>query len=447
MERESTILEMVDHYLSHSGFTLTQFAERSGLRTGTLSNLIHGRRPLSIRQLDLITAGLNREEGTLYEQYIDEHILSHPPNWRRARPLLFRCAELGKPASVKRLVSWLAEQLSYLPMLFETAEELAASGHSEAAAILYECVAEAERYQHSERLALCQYRLFLLSLGKEQERNGKAAHRFEPFLDRLDAPYQLDALKKLADVQASLHAWSQVDQLADKLAQKAERFAGQALEPPPERPLLYYLHYAYLLKAAVCDAGREYGQALQWTTRYASLTSGTPIESFTGDEQIVILQFREWATANSLVYRLMSGDNTVMESYLDYVEARPNEIPTALYMIVQAANLHSFRIDDALARFRNQMEFEEQQSRMGKVDRHIAADRHAGYHVELGEYYLRTGRPAVGLEHILTGLKLAGGIGNVQILLKAVSDFEQNRGFASLEQEEDYKKWRTSVLA
>ncbi|WP_438431522.1 helix-turn-helix domain-containing protein [Gorillibacterium sp. sgz500922] len=74
MERESAILEMVDHYLSHSGFTLTQFAERSGLRSGTLSNLIHGRRPLSIRQLDLNTAGLNREEGTLYEQYIDEHI-------------------------------------------------------------------------------------------------------------------------------------------------------------------------------------------------------------------------------------------------------------------------------------------------------------------------------------------------------------------------------------
>lgn len=47
---------------------------------------------------------------------------------------------------------------------------------------LYENVAEVEKYQHSERLATCQYRIFSIQVGDDQSRNLKAATLFLTFL-------------------------------------------------------------------------------------------------------------------------------------------------------------------------------------------------------------------------------------------------------------------------
>ncbi|KAF6577589.1 transcriptional regulator, partial [Paenibacillus sp. EKM208P] len=75
------------------------------------------------------------------------------------------------------------------------AEELLAQGRHAAALLLYEGVAEAEKYQHSERLAVCQYRIFTIQIGDDQSRNHKAVILFEPYVERLDDLEQLDALK------------------------------------------------------------------------------------------------------------------------------------------------------------------------------------------------------------------------------------------------------------
>ena len=69
-----------------------------------------------------------------------------------------------------------------------------------AAAILYKGVCEAEKYQHSERLAMCQYRLFIIDLGEDLEENFRAATQFEIYVNRLDETNQLEALKQLMHV-------------------------------------------------------------------------------------------------------------------------------------------------------------------------------------------------------------------------------------------------------
>ncbi|MCC3380471.1 hypothetical protein JO375_13580 [Paenibacillus sp. UY79] len=98
------------------------------------------------------------------------------------------------------VVSMLLDNPIYTLSLFELAEELLQKGYRDAAAYLYENVAESERKQHSERLAVCQYRLFRLRIGKDQVQNLQTAARFEPFVDRLDEVDQLDALKNLANL-------------------------------------------------------------------------------------------------------------------------------------------------------------------------------------------------------------------------------------------------------
>lgn len=327
----------------------------------------------------------------------------------------------------------------YLPMLFDTAETFLASGFRDAAVILYESVAEGERFQHSERLALCQYRLFVIALGIDQEANRRLAHKFEAYVDRLDDADQLDALKRLADVYASLHSWEPVRQLADKMGKKAKICSAHPMDKQPERPLLYYRYYAHLLNACVYDARGEYGQALDCTSLYGDLTEGTSPIDYTEEERRVIIQFQEWACANTYVYRLMSGETEVLREYVEFVGSRPDEIPTALNRIVRAANLHQMDIDDVLLRFRENLDYYEQHSRLGKVNRQITEERYACFLAELASYYLRTKKVELGLNHVLVSLRASSKIRNDHIILRCISLFEQYWDKASSSQHKEYE--------
>jgi hypothetical protein len=159
-----TIRSELEDFLKRESTTITDFSERIGLNSGTLSNLIHGLKPVAVQQLDRITMGMGLDEGVYYDLYIDNYIIDGSPDWRRIRPLLLRCVELDKLDCIQRVLEHIMDRLMYLHLLFDTAEEWFESGHRSAAELLYECVAEGERFQHSERLAICQYRLFTLGL-------------------------------------------------------------------------------------------------------------------------------------------------------------------------------------------------------------------------------------------------------------------------------------------
>jgi transcriptional regulator with XRE-family HTH domain len=184
LETTATIRGEIGRYLQTHRMTINQFAKISGVNSGTLSNIINGNRPMSMHQLDRITEGMGLEEGRFYELYITESIFHTTPDWRRLGPFLGRCAELDKLDCLQRAARMTMENLNYAPMLFEMAEELFNREKYNAAALLYECVAESEKFQHSERLALCQYRLFVMELSDNVEANLKLAVSFEHYIDR-----------------------------------------------------------------------------------------------------------------------------------------------------------------------------------------------------------------------------------------------------------------------
>ncbi|WP_340007176.1 helix-turn-helix transcriptional regulator [Paenibacillus sp. FSL K6-0276] len=202
--KQMTIRAELADYLKKHGTTINQFAEVSKVNSGTISNIINGNRPIAMQQLDRITEGMGLEEGSYYDLYVDECFVHSNPNWRRLRPFLSRCAELDKLECIARVVGIMMDSLSYMPSLFDTAEDFFVQGKHEAAAMLYQSVAESEKYQHSERLALCQYRLFTIALGEDQDANLRAAVQFEGFVNRLDEVDQLNALKDLANTYSAL---------------------------------------------------------------------------------------------------------------------------------------------------------------------------------------------------------------------------------------------------
>lgn len=209
-----TIRTYIENHIRERGYKLQQFSDVTGVNVGTLSAILKGSRPLAMNQLDQITSGMGLEKGYFYEMYSVECFVETAPHWRRLEPFLYRCAELNKLDCIKKVVYQVTDDRSYISELFEMAENLYSKEMNEAALILYECVAEGEKYQHSERLALCQYRIFLINIGHDQKVNRLLVSKFEPFIERLDEDYQLDAIKDLANAYWGLHEWDRMRDLA-----------------------------------------------------------------------------------------------------------------------------------------------------------------------------------------------------------------------------------------
>lgn len=443
MIHTTTIRSELEDYLRRTGLTINQFAEKSKVNSGTISTIIKGTRPIAMQQLDLMVTAMGLPEGSFYEQYVDECFI-HSPNWRRLRPFLYRCAKLDKLESIQKAVRLMMDKRLYIPALFDTAEDLYSQGKQAAAAVIYESVAESEKYQHSERLALCHYRLFAISLGHDQEKNLRAAAKFEDFVDRLDEMDQLDALKDLANTYSSLRQWNKVDELAEEMGRKAiihytykyETAKRYDLLKEPKRPLFLYIIYSYLLRSAVCDARGDYEEALRYVSLYSDMSW---VKEDTEEAHQIKEQYRMWASANTYLYRLMMGQVEVLPEYAAYIEARESEILPALIKIFQAANQFDFNIDEILQRFDRHISLLIQgKGNTGTYNHQMTADRYVSFLTELASYYLMREKYETGIKYALDGLASALEIHNDEAILKCVRLFEINRHATSNEAQHRY---------
>lgn len=243
-----TLRTYFEDYIKDNNISLNYFSELANMNVGTLSNLIHGKRPIAVQQLDQITIAMGLEEGHFYERYVTECFEQETPDWRRLGPLLRRCAELNKLNCVEEILKHMLDNLGYISLLFEMAEQFFSKGKNEAAILLYEYISESERAQHSERLALCQYRLFTLKLSDDQENNLIVATCFEPYVERLDEAYQLDAINELLNINMSLRRWRKVEQNATRLLNKStkqyELFGRGKGDRTTVKPLIFYILYS-----------------------------------------------------------------------------------------------------------------------------------------------------------------------------------------------------------
>lgn len=353
-----------------------------------------------------------------------------------------KCAELGRTDCIERLVENLLDNLTYVPMLFEVAEGLFQQGHWPAAALLYENVSASEKYQYSERLATCQYRLFQIALGDDQSTNLRAATLFESYIPRLNEADQLDGLKHLMHVYYSLQLWNKVNELALELLRIATIQYDLYCNPKykgavnsGERPLCFYILYAHLMRSNAYEECGDYKAALEIVPLYTDVNW---IHEENEETKRTVAQFQEWGKANTYLYRLLDGQVEALTDYVDYISTQQGEIFTALYYIVKSANLYNWNIDYILERFSDYTPYRLQLTEFGVYNHQIKADQHARFLVELGVYYLRNKR-SEGIRYILQSLESSSKINNESIIFKCVDLFEQNRHIAGEDEQRQYK--------
>ncbi|KFN11991.1 helix-turn-helix domain-containing protein [Paenibacillus macerans] len=443
MNNTTTILGALEQFSKQHGLNISQLSRLTELNTGTMSAILNSQRVLSVHQLDRITKVMNLPDGHFYEQYIQEYLNEVAPNWRRIKPFFYRCAELDKLDCIKQIVNLLLDNPLYASPLFEVAEELIAQGKRMAAAILYESVALSEKSQHSERLAYCQYKLFLTRLGPDQEQNYRAAIQFEPFAERLEEIDQLVALKDLADTYRSLRRWDKVKKICIKLKQLAEiqysfshsrKKLDQGFVKLP-RPLFFYVVFGNMLISNAYYEQGDYELALQILSEAADLEWVKET-----DEETLYWKnlFQEWTQANILLTKLMAGDIELLSEYVNYFETKENEILTGLWNIMIVANRYKINLDHILTKFEsvlsNVLEHEENEI----YNQQNTDDQLVGLLCELADYYLIKGDHKQGFKFLIDGLKKSTMINDESSMLRCMRLFERFRNVASAESKVEY---------
>ncbi|WP_366291416.1 helix-turn-helix transcriptional regulator [Paenibacillus sp. AN1007] len=439
----SNIRSYIEDYLKNEGYKLQQFSEMADINVGTLSAIIKGTRLISMNQLDQITSAMGLEQGYFYEMYGVECFIESAPHWRRLEPFLYRCAELGKLDIIQQVITHVTDDQSYIDELFDVAESLYSKSMNESALLLYECVADSEKYQHSERLALCQYRIFLLHKTLSNFDNLNAAVKFEPYIDKLNEEVQLDAIKDLANVYMTIHLWDKVDAWARELERKAEfQLEMQSRRRKNKRrltayPLFTYTAYANLMVASVYEAGREYDKAIKYMEKYMRIIE---IENPTEEDQKIINLFKKWGEGNRKLYQLMLGQENVIDSYLDYIESNPEEILVGLINILQAANQYSFNVEYALNRFDYQIQFfnKDMQSKGGYKDQRLNKE-YKFFYFELANYQLKQRNYSLGIDALLMCLDLSSSSKDDLMCIKCLDLYGEYRSEANETQIQKYK--------
>ncbi|MMZ48186.1 helix-turn-helix protein [compost metagenome] len=443
MENSPTIRAEMEKYLKQEGISQTDFGRITGLNPGTVSGIVKGNRTISVHQLDSITAGMNLPPDYFYERFVEE-CFEESLHWRKISPFLYRCVELGRLDCVKRVVNLLLDTPTYPPLLFEIAEDVFKDGYHEAAAFLYQKVAESERQQHSEKLALCQYRLFTIKIGNNRAANLQAAIEFAPFVDRLNEIDQLDALKDLANIHRSLNHWDTVYELAQEMKRRAKiqyDLKRDEQKKPKGGPVFAYIAYADLLCSAVCHAQGDYTTGLKYVQAHADLSW---VKESDPETQHWIGLFHGWAKINFCVNRLMAGDATVIPEYVEYMEGK-DEIFAELLNVVEAANRYNLDIDDILERFESQIVAYDEPTSTDLYTQQVLPEEAARFWYKLAKYYLIKGRYPYGFKCLIKALAKSDKINNAQLAHTCSGLFDRFRACADPEILEQYEKLSQEV--
>ncbi|MGW8960068.1 transcriptional regulator [Paenibacillus sp. NPDC055715] len=441
MKHTPTIRAELEKYLKQQDLSMTEFGHIAGMNRGLVSSIVTGNKSMSVNQLDRITEAMGLPEGRFYDLFIDNYIIDIPPNMRRIERLLYRCAELNKLDAIRRVVGVIMDNLLYSHKLFEIAENLFAQGRHAAALLLYENVAEVERYQHAERLAICQYRIFTIQVGDDQKRNLNAATRFESFVHRLDEIDQLDALKDLANVYRSLREWDRVLEVAKDLRTlaKVQYSMAHSLKreqhKKPLRPLFCYVAFSNLLIGGAYYEQGNYALALQVANESTDLEWVKETDNETLRWKNL---FEEWGKANLCLTKLMAGDIAALKVYVDLISTQKDEIFPGLWNIMIAANRYNIDIDDILNRF--EWEISNIYDQRGKQtnDQQNINDQIIGFLSELADYYLSRGQYEKGIRYLLDGMRKSTIINNERSILRCVRMFERYRKFVLAEAKTEY---------
>ncbi|GLI08972.1 hypothetical protein YDYSG_50040 [Paenibacillus tyrfis] len=423
----------IEDQMKLRGYNVNQLAELTGINPGNLSSALNGiSRSITINQLDALGKIFGKVPGWLYELYTEECISEERLSRRRLVPYLVRCAEVDRNDCIDTVVSKILDNQKNVKVIFDVAEKLFHKGKQKESEHFYEIVVENVKDSFSEILAMSHYRLFTVTQGTDAEKNWMAVIRFDPFRNRLPESYCFDALFQLARACYSLKKWNEVEKYASEMVELSTIQCGDR-EVAPKRHPVYYYGMGLLYRGAVLERQGLYEQSKKYIRSYADLEWLEPLDE-SGQKEVE--QFKVWGKANLYTLEMLTGNESMVSEYADYLENlnRLNDVVSGLIAIVKSANTYGFNVDHVLLRFSGSI------ARFDLFNHDpILSDRHLQYRYHKAIYEFNKERCENGVKETLHCISLCLDMKRYEDLARCVSLFEKHRKYASEEQVQCYE--------
>lgn len=275
----------IEQALSVKKWSLVKLADETGINRSVFSNTLRAKdpTPISFSLLKKMTLALGYAEDYFFEAYINECFLGGKSNKSRVRPFLIRCGELGKTDHIERVLERLEAENEerHLELIFEIAEELTRSGNDVGALPLYHGIVKSDKSMQSERVAVSQYRIFILSIGTDEERNFQALLTFTPLLNHLPIVLKIQALYTIINLNDILSRNEESLLMADEEIKLCLEFFGTKDNPVLNlntkgytffRPAVAYYGQAYLMKQHCLFEIGDFESGLRYGSDYEDLS-------------------------------------------------------------------------------------------------------------------------------------------------------------------------------
>ncbi|MCL6460233.1 MAG: DNA-binding protein [Gorillibacterium sp.] len=456
-EAEGNIRSDLLKEMQIQGYNFSSFSKKAGINRGILSAVFNGSppKPISIRLLDRMGKVFGYPEGWLYEEYVEECFHEGKTHWRRLRAFLLRCIELNRLELVDKVLFQVMEETMRLQDVFMLGEELFAEGKQKESIPFYRCVVENEIKQHSERMAISQYKWFRARLGLDLEKNREAAQQFYPFRNRLPEHFQLDGLLQLANVYFILQKWEDVQHIADELRavtlicfhqENGHSRNRMRVQIPfaTERHLVVYYGQSLLLKGNALEKQGYYKQAFTYISDYEDLSWFDSLDE-TGWREVE--KFKMYAEANRANLHLLMGNFEFLPDYVALLDKHPSELLSGLLTILEAANQYHYNIDHVLFHFRKTIHLLQTDSLDHSFySNSFTVDRQANFFHKLALYSLNHTRIEEGIGYLLKALNSSIKANNQNLSIACAAWFEQFRQQAAFRQKEIYESIMKGVI-
>ncbi|MEV2794134.1 hypothetical protein ABNC06_15125 [Paenibacillus larvae] len=197
-----------------------------------------------------------------------------------------------------------------------------------------------------------------------------------------------------------------------------------------------YYGQSYLIKSAALFKQGYYEKAKQYIEGYEDLSWFEVLDE-QGKKEVE--KFRLWAKANTYCIELLLGNVSVFDEYTNYLAEHPNEIPTGLARIMEAANAHGFSIEHILERF---PEFSTDNNKVEIV----RIEQHFRFHYQKAIYAFNQQHFAEGLETLLYCLSLSISNKEHSETVLCAAQLLQYLNYASDSQKEQFANIMKGVL-
>ncbi len=158
--------------------------------------------------------------------------------------------------------------------------------------------------------------------------------------------------------------------------------------------------------------------------------------------------FKGWAEGNTYIYKLLSGDISLLPDYVEYIVASKidKDMVTKLLNVMYAANRYQLDVNDILLRFKPEINSLSEQSLSGNMcTQQVLSEQFARLSYELAYYYLHRDHYTDGFKYLMYSMVSYHTLNNETYYINCLGLFERFRAHADPETKEKYSKFIEKV--